>query len=80
VSIADTPTMIMLDYRECGRQGEPRVVYVDQEDDYSMTLPDFATFVQGPGHQDAGFGRSFEPFCCATGLLLAPLTDYDGRR
>jgi hypothetical protein len=63
VSIADTPTMIMLDYRECGRQGEPRVVYVDQEDDYSMTLPDFATFIQGPGHQDAGFGRSFEPFC-----------------
>jgi hypothetical protein len=53
VYIADTPTaghqMIALDYRECGKQGEPRVVYVDQEDDYSITFvaPDFATFVRG---------------------------------
>src|SRR5437899_2776617 len=53
VCIADTPTaghqMIVLDYRECGKQGEPRVVYVDQEDDYSITFvaPDFATFVRG---------------------------------
>jgi len=53
VYIADTPTagheMIVLDYRECGKQGEPRVVYIDQEDDYSVTFvaPDFATFVRG---------------------------------
>jgi hypothetical protein len=53
VYIADTPTagheMIALDYRECGKQGEPRVVYVDQEDDYSITFvaPDFAAFVRG---------------------------------
>jgi hypothetical protein len=53
VYIADTPTaghqMIALDYRECGKQGEPRVVYVDQEDDYSITFvaPDFATFIRG---------------------------------
>jgi len=53
VCIANTPTggheMIVLDYRECGKQGEPRVVYVDQEDDYSITFvaPDFATFVRG---------------------------------
>jgi hypothetical protein len=53
VCIADTPTagheMIVLDYRECGKQGEPRVVYVDQEDDYSITFvaSDFATFVRG---------------------------------
>lgn len=53
VYFADTPTagheMIALDYRECGKQGEPQVVYVDQEDDYSIThvAPDFATFVRG---------------------------------
>ena len=53
VCIADTPAggheMILLDYRECGKQGEPSVVYVDQEDGYSITFvaPDFATFVRG---------------------------------
>lgn len=53
VYIAETPTagheMIVLDYRDCGKQGEPRVVYVDQEDDYRITFvaPDFATFVRG---------------------------------
>jgi hypothetical protein len=53
VYIADTPTagheMIALDYRECGKQGEPRVVYIDQNDDYSITFvaPDFAAFVRG---------------------------------
>ncbi|MFG6476948.1 SMI1/KNR4 family protein [Microbacterium sp. P06] len=53
IGIADTPTagheQIMLDYRACGPDGEPRVVYVDQEDDYRVTelAPDFATFVRG---------------------------------
>ncbi|WP_027533444.1 SMI1/KNR4 family protein [Bradyrhizobium sp. WSM3983] len=53
VAIADTPTagheLIMLDYRACGKQGEPQVVYVDQEDDYSITVvaPDFETFIRG---------------------------------
>lgn len=53
IGIADTPTagheMIMLDYRESGPEGEPKVVYVDQEDDYSVTevAPDFATFIRG---------------------------------
>lgn len=53
VCIANTPSagheMIVLDYSECGKQGEPRVVYVDQEDDYSITFvaPDFVTFVRG---------------------------------
>jgi hypothetical protein len=53
VGIADTPSagheLIMLDYRACGRRGEPRVVYVDQEADYRITVvaPDFATFVRG---------------------------------
>jgi SMI1-KNR4 cell-wall len=53
VGIADTPAggheLIMLDYRACGKRGEPRVVYVDQEDDYSITVvaPDFETFIRG---------------------------------
>jgi hypothetical protein len=53
VYIAITPTagheMIALDYRACGKQGEPCVVYVDQEDGYSITAvaPDFASFVRG---------------------------------
>ena len=53
ICIADTPTagheMIMLDYRECGKEGEPQVVYVDQENDYSITFlaEDFETFICG---------------------------------
>lgn len=53
VCIADTPTagheQIMLDYRACGPEGEPQVVYVDQEADYRITVlaPDFETFVKG---------------------------------
>lgn len=53
IGIANTPSagheMIMLDYRACGPQGEPRVVHVDQEADYAITevAPDFATFVRG---------------------------------
>jgi SMI1-KNR4 cell-wall len=53
VGIADTPSggheLIMLDYRACGKRGEPQVVYVDQEDDYSITVvaPDFETFICG---------------------------------
>ena len=58
IGIADTPTagheQIMLDYRESGPTGEPRVVYVDQEDDYAVTVlaPDFATFVRGLADED----------------------------
>jgi hypothetical protein len=53
IGIADTPTagheLIMLDYRACGKRGEPRVVYVDQEDDYSIVViaPDFESFIRG---------------------------------
>lgn len=53
VCFAETPSggheQLMLDYRDCGRRGEPRVVYVDQEDDYRITVvaPDFASFIRG---------------------------------
>jgi hypothetical protein len=44
----------MLDYRECGPVGEPRIVYVDQEAGYRVTViaPDFASFVRGLVDED----------------------------
>ncbi|WP_204082678.1 SMI1/KNR4 family protein [Asanoa ishikariensis] len=39
--------LIAFDYRECGPDGEPRVVHVDQDWDYGITVlaPDFVSFV-----------------------------------
>jgi hypothetical protein len=53
ICVCDCPSaghdMIMLDYRECGTDGEPRVVHVDQERDYAVTIlaKDFEAFVRG---------------------------------
>lgn len=53
VVLCDTPTgghdLIFLDYRECGPQGEPSVVHVDQEDEYKITplADDFESFIRG---------------------------------
>ncbi|RKN84330.1 SMI1/KNR4 family protein [Paenibacillus ginsengarvi] len=53
VVICDCPSaghdVIMLDYRVCGRDGEPAVVHVDQEADYRITAlaPSFAAFIAG---------------------------------
>ena len=53
VYFADCPSaghdMILLDYRKCGKDGEPEVVHVDQEDDYKITFlaKDFETFIRG---------------------------------
>lgn len=53
IYFADTPSaghdMLCLDYSECGPDGEPRVVHVDQGEDFKVTLvaPDFESFVRG---------------------------------
>jgi hypothetical protein len=41
--------MVCLDYSECGRTGEPRVVHIDQEWDYKVVVvaPNFESFVRG---------------------------------
>jgi hypothetical protein len=58
ICICDCPSaghdMIMLDYRECGPEGEPTVVHVDQERDYRMTFlaKDFESFICGLVHED----------------------------
>lgn len=40
--------MVFLDYRQCGYDGEPSVVYVDQDDDYKITFlaDNFEEFVK----------------------------------
>lgn len=53
--------MIALDYRQCGAQGEPQVVHVDQEDDYKITYlaENFEAFVRGLVNEEA-FGEDPE--------------------
>ncbi len=43
-----------LDYRECGKDGEPKVVLVEQECDYAIVelAPDFETFIRQLRHED----------------------------
>lgn len=57
ICICDCPSaghdMVMLDYRDCGPEGEPTVVHVDQEDHFRVTVlaPDFESFVRGLVHE-----------------------------
>jgi len=53
VYFADCPSaghdMICLDYRKNGREGEPKVVHVDQNEDYKITFlaENFESFIKG---------------------------------
>ena len=53
IYFADCPSaghdMLCLDYRECGVDGEPKVVHVDQERDYEVTpvADNFEAFIRG---------------------------------
>ncbi|MDH6252166.1 hypothetical protein M2347_001893 [Chryseobacterium sp. H1D6B] len=53
VYICDCPSaghdMVMLDYSKCGKDGEPEVVHIDQENDYKKIFiaKDFETFIKG---------------------------------
>ena len=53
IYICDCPSaghdMVMLDYSNSGKQGEPEVVHIDQEDDYRKTFlaKDFEAFIRG---------------------------------
>ncbi|AIQ21203.1 glucan biosynthesis protein [Paenibacillus sp. FSL H7-0357] len=53
VVICDCPSaghdVVMLDYRLCGREGEPAVIHVDQEGDYEITFlaGSFEAFIRG---------------------------------
>jgi hypothetical protein len=59
IYFADCPSaghdMICLDYRECGIEGEPQVVHIDQELDYKITFvaPNFESFIRGLEKEDA---------------------------
>lgn len=58
VAICNCPSaghdLIFLDYRGCGKDGEPQVVHVDQEYDYKITFlaDNFEDFVRGLVHYD----------------------------
>ncbi len=66
VYFADCPSaghdMVALDYRKCGRDGEPEVVHVDQEDHYRITkvAGSFEDFIRGLESDDA-FRSEDEP-------------------
>ena len=53
IAICNCPSaghdMIFLDYRKCGKQGEPEVVHIDQEYDYKITrlADNFESFILG---------------------------------
>lgn len=58
IYICDCPSaghdMVLLDYSNCGKDGEPEVVHIDQENDYQKIFlaKDFETFIKGLKDED----------------------------
>jgi hypothetical protein len=58
IYICDCPSaghdMVLLDYSNCGKDGEPEVVHIDQEDNYRKIFlaKDFETFIKGLKSED----------------------------
>ncbi|MFE6668070.1 SMI1/KNR4 family protein [Streptomyces sp. NPDC057697] len=75
VYFADTPSaghdMLALDYRACGRRGEPAVVHVDQEGDFAITpvAEDFEAFVMGLVDESAVHGTPEQDLDDAPGAV-----------
>jgi hypothetical protein len=65
IVICDTPSaghdLVMLDYRKCGKDGEPQVVHIDQEADYEITFlaENFEAFILGLKNREAYQKRQF---------------------
>lgn len=59
IAICDCPSgghdEVFLDYRDCGPQGEPRVVHIDQENDYHITplADNFEEFIRALADESA---------------------------
>jgi len=66
ICFASTPNagheMYMLDYRECGKAGIPKVVHVDQEGDYEITpiADTFEDFIKGLVTEEEAFEDSLD--------------------
>ena len=66
ICFASTPSagheMYMLDYRECGKAGIPKVVHVDQEGDYEITpiADTFEDFIKGLVIEEEAFEDSLD--------------------
>ncbi|WP_306353909.1 SMI1/KNR4 family protein [Flavobacterium sp. '19STA2R22 D10 B1'] len=75
VYICDCPSaghdMILLDYRKYGKNGEPQVVHVDQENDYKITFlaENFEAFIRGLIPED-DFDTADEDYELAQQIVL----------
>jgi len=47
--------MLCLDYRNCGPQGEPQIIHVDQDNNFAIAVlaENFETFIRGLEHESA---------------------------